>query len=676
MLLACVSAQDDFIPTFGNRPIDKLPKSHHAEAEDYRGWNDPPPPDRFELALHMKDLFRIGDAGMERLVVVEARCPEGEEGATELVLTGIRAGETWRTQVTWLGTNQRMRPYWLPLTSDGAARLTLARGDARLAERRARLSDDAPPILIAAEPVRPIPAVDAGYALLGANEMVVQPGGSIDIRWATSPHFVGRGTVNVLADEQGRESLLATRDWAGGDGPVSLSLRVRAPEQPGDHALRITARRGDELVTEERFTLHVADRPDIEFGARYAELTYTLPVTTADGERPWDSLWTDPAKRDVVVSFPGTDARFTFWRGTNYVACWALPEAWLTYEWLEAEPDFHGAVGCVEPLQDKNCESSKVEVMRSSPARAVVRWQYDLVDLELKNIRDEHAEEVFTFYPDGIGTRYLRGFYESGWHETQEFIVINRPGRTPSQALDPQAVTFLSPDGERQDPVWPKPGFSVDGWPQVISVINLGSDRGQKPFMVTPGAPYQAKVWADPFVDKPELFNCYPHWPVTRGMETSWLEDPADFRRPTHTNLVNLVSDPVRQTGEEKDFLWLIGLADRPGDALAAARCWLRPGSIEREGADEPDVYDQQERAYVIQAEGRIETLEFTLVPEDGVPVVNPAFIVRGWAWDCEGSVDGAEEVRAEREAGSLEVWARGTFSTPTRVTLRRAEQR
>lgn len=296
-----------------------------------------------------------------------------------------------------------------------------------------------------------------------------------------------------------------------------------------------------------------------------------------------------------------------------------------------------------------------------------------MADLEVKIIRDERAEEIFTLYPDGVGTRYMRGFYQSGWHENQEFIVVNRPGRWPSMALDPQAITFLSPEGERQAPVWPKPGFSLRGWPQVISVINLGN--GPRPFMVTPEAPTSTKVWAEPYVDKPDLFNSYPHWPVTRGMRTSWLDAPADFERPTHSNVANLVNSPIEETEEEKDFLWLIGMGRSEQEILDVSRCWLEPGEIVAGQNVEAAGYSQIERAYVLQVKDSRQACEFTLVPAADTPVVNPAFIIEGWRGRADVSVAGAEEVQVGQERGNgdgakLVVWARGRLTGRTEVKI------
>jgi len=680
--------------TYGNRPIDKLPKSHYARPEDETDWAEPPLPSDHGLALHPKDLFRIGEGGLERLCVVEAWAPEttGQGAGYGLSLVERPDGVRWQTSPDWLGPNRRMRPYWLPVGSGGRQYLELAGPGGRggmpaAAAAECDLADGAPEALIEAEPATSPHEADAGLALLSSDELLAVRGETLRLRVAVRPDDLTSGVsaslqpphlrVAVRPDDLTSEvsaSLqpphLAPRTLARRPVHGMRALRLDTARWPGSPCeLTVQVRAGDDILAERRLRVHLLEAlPQIAFGARYADLRYTLPVTDGDTQRSWDDLWGGSGKRDVVVSFPGSDARFVFWRGASYVGCWALPEAWLTYEWLEAEPYFYGAVDCVEPIMDKDCRYSRAEIVASTPARTVVKWSYALMDFEQKIIRDEHAEEIFTFYPDGIGTRLLRGSYRSGWHETQEFIVINRPGRRPSQALDPQAITFLSPSGERQAPVWPKPGFSLDGWPQVISIVRLGN--GPFPFMVTPDAPSQVKVWADPHLDKPDLFNCYPHWPVTRGMLTSWLTDPADFARPTHCNLANLVSAPIRDTPDEKDFVWLIGVSAEEQQALDAARCWLKPGRIEPlEGLASAE-YRQVERAYVLRPADGARALRFTLVPDDGAPIVNPAFVIEGWEGPADLRMAGAESVTHGRERGKLVVSIEGRVRQRTEVEV------
>ncbi|HCU37702.1 MAG TPA: hypothetical protein DGT21_20385 [Armatimonadetes bacterium] len=304
-----------------------------------------------------------------------------------------------------------------------------------------------------------------------------------------------------------------------------------------------------------------------------------------------------------------------------------------------------------------------------------MKWSYALTDFACKIINNEHAEEVFTLYPDGVGTRYLRGYYGSGWHENQEFIVINRPGRRASDALHAQAVTFHSPDGRSQAPEWPRPGLSLTGWPQVISVVNLGN--GPRPFMVTPNAPTQVKVWAEPYLDKPDVFNSYPHWPVTRGMLTSWLDDPALFANPTHSNLANLVNDPVESTTTRKDFLWLIGMEHTPfpdeaTEARTCGGCWLEPGDLRVISGATYTGYSQQERAYMLTADAGAESCRLELFPAAGVPVRNPAFVVKGWGGSSSVTVPGATRIHTGREGDAFVVFVEGTFAGPTAVSIAR----
>jgi len=669
--IACAQTTNTY--TYGNRPIDLLPKSETARPEESHNWDDPDPATAFELALHAKDLFRVGAAGLERLCVMEARRPEADRGPLSLALT---AGATvlWRDSGDWIGPNQRMRPYWLPARRDLQAALVLSEGTQIRATASAPLGHGAPAALIELAASPDVSAVDAGFALLSASELAVTREATLSLRVA-------------LARPPANPARIELRDTAGGRLHRSWSLPAQcladtftfslrdlpasALSAGGELRLTCEALSATRSLARQDVVLRLADTPaPVQFGARTADLRYTLPIADGDVEHTWDELWGGRNQRDVVVTFPGSTARFVLWRGASYVPCWALPEAWLTTEWLEAEPYFFGADDCVEPLQDRDCRYARAEISSSTPARTVVVWRYALTDFQGRIIRDEHAEETFTFYPDAVGTRFLRGFYVDGWHENQEFIVVNRPGRRASQALSPQALTFYNLKGDCQKPIWPKPGFSLEGWPEVITLVNLGA--GPRPFMVAPDAPQQVKVWAKPYVDKLDIFNSYPHWPVTRGMRTSWLDDPRQFARPTHSNLVNLVNRPVREMETEKDWMWLIGVAERDEDALAAARSWLQSGVITPDPGLASAAYDQAQRAYVLQTGESAAVCEFTLTPPPGGALTNPAFVIKGWTGPVQVSVPGAVEVLIGQEPGQLVVFARGRFAQPVRIKVSR----
>jgi hypothetical protein len=678
VLLACLglTAQEDATVdgtayTYGNRPIDKLPKSRYARPESALEFGEPECPAEGELRLHLKEAFRVGPAGIERLCVVEAREPLVNHGDLVLCLRLPDGTTAWEAPADWLGSNRRLRAFWLPVRRGVAASLALRTGEAILTEVPAPLAEGAPVVLfrVAAPAAGPL-AVDAGLALLPAHHTVVTRGAPALVEVATAggsaePLEVVVSAVGTSAPAQPLSRLAI----APAEPPVARRLEVATAGIPGAAvALRAVASCAGQTVAQQAFVVHLADPlPEAAFGARTTDLRYLEPVKDGEQERSWDDLWRNSDRRDVVVSFPGRPYRLVFWRGTSYVPCWTLPEAWLCYEWLEAEPYFFGAVDCVEPIMDKACRHSQAEITHSTPARTVVTWRYALTDFTGKVIRDERAEEVWTLYPDGVGTRHLRGFYRDGWHETQEFILINRPGCRPSAALDPQAMTFLNTHGAVERPHWPKPGIAADDWPDLVAVVNLGA--GPKPFQVAPEPPSSIKVWADPYLDKPDLFNSYPHWPVTRGMLTSWLGDPAQFNQPTHSNLVNLVNAPQESSDTVKEWVWLVGMADTPEDAVAAGACWLKPAALEEAAGVTASGFDQASRGYQLRLAQGSRSAEFALVPQAGTPVVNPAFVVAGWPGPARVSAPGADEVRIGNEGDCLVVWLRGRFSQ--RLALR-----
>jgi len=651
--------------TYGNRPIDLLPKSHYAQPESTPDLGEADGPVQGELRLHLKQAFRVGTAGIERLCVIEARQPAELPGAAGLRLRLADGTVPWEQPADWMGANRRLRAAWLPVRRGPPATLGLTDGDRGLLQAPAPLADDAPVVLarLVAPADAPL-AVDAGYALVPGDSVIMPRGAPADLDVASVGGFGGPLRIDVQdATDAAAPRTVQQIEFGSGGPPYVRRIQVPTTGVRGPRLLlHLKALCTGQVVAEQTLSLFLADRPpEASFGARTADLRYAEPVKDGDSERPWDQLWGGSGLRDVVVSFPGKPYRLVLWRGTSYVPCWALPEAWLCYEWLEAEPYFHGAVDCVEPIMDKACRYSRAEIAYSSPARAVVTWRYALTDFAGKVIRDEHAEEVWTLYPDGVGTRSLRAFYQDGWHETQEFILINRPGCRPSAALDPQALALFSTRGDVERPCWPRPGFSVEGWPDLVAMVNLGA--GPKPFQVAPEPPSAIKVWADPYLDKPDLFNSYPHWPVSRGMVTSWLTDAAQFSLPTHTNLVNLVDSPVASSDEAKEWVWLVGMAETPQDAVTAAACWLKPASVEAVAGVAEGAFDPTGRAYEIRPAQGSTAVHFALLPQAGVPVLNPAFVVDAWTGPAHVEVPGDPEVQTGREGDRLVIWLRGRFA-------------
>jgi hypothetical protein len=280
--------------TYGNRPIDLLPKSETAQPEGARGWDDPPPATAFELALHTKDLFRVGATGLERLCLIEARRPEAARGALSLALTAGGA-VLWRESGDWIGPDQRMRPYWLPVRRDLRTTLVLSEGPAIRATASVSLGRGAPAALIEAAASPEAPAVDAGFALLPAAELATTRAGMLSLRLALARPSVSPVCLELRGDGDGR----LCRAWSLPAGHLTdtFTFRLRelplAATSPGS-TLRLTcaARSATRSLARQEITLRFADAPaPVTFGARPADLRYTLPISDGDREHTWDELW-------------------------------------------------------------------------------------------------------------------------------------------------------------------------------------------------------------------------------------------------------------------------------------------------------------------------------------------------------------------------------------------------
>ncbi len=676
---ACQAQDDDFFdnPPFGEREIDKLPKSKWALSQERRSWNEPATGHEFHLALYPKDTYRCGATCLEQLCVIEAWCPEDESGPATLVLSDHMGAELWREEADWLWSNQRMRARWLPVWRGRPGHLSMQREGETLAACEANL-DSGLGGWFEVQAEQPVDPINAGIALV-PKWITLAEDSEVRVAFTTSLPPVAELAVTAEFTSAGGAARPPSGWRQGSQNGARVEFAMDADE-PG--TLTVTAQdAGRELASLTHTILPVKTRPPESFGARKQRLDYLAQVRIGEDEwAPWEEVWQGQKQTDVVTDFPGRPVHLVFWRGCSYVPCWAFGDAWLTHEWLEAEPDFYGAEDCVEPLMDKDCTYSNAEIAASTPARAVVRWTYRLVDLNVKWVREEHAEEIYTIYPDGIGTRRLLAFIQPGWHENQEFIAINRPGARPWEALDFEAMTFLSTAGDREEVNWPLPRLDVDRWPDIIARVNMRN--APDVFQVSNDDYPTIKTWGEPYVDdpepdrhrKPDIFNWYPHWPVTRNMRTSWVDDPARCaRQPTHSNLVNIVDTYLEKHDDCTEWLWLIGVAPEDEERLrAVAANWLRPGELRvLSGGLEPDGYSQRDRAWRLRAPAPARRARLRLTAPEGHALVNPAVIIEGWQGGAEVETrPPADRVCIGREGDALVIWIEGTFARRLRLRV------
>jgi hypothetical protein len=427
------------------------------------------------------------------------------------------------------------------------------------------------------------------------------------------------------------------------------------------------------------------------FGAFYTHLSYF---------DAWDRRWRVGAHPDVVVRFEDEDYRFVFWRGTNYIPCWATGEGiWYTNEFNETWG--HGATGCAEPMSDKHCAFSHVRILETSAARAVIHWRYALVDVTGTRPRKDPvtgwtdwSDEVYVIYPDGTGTRTitLHSSQPLDPHEFQETIVVLSPGQRPEDVIEPEALTMANMAGEEHVYSW------VGGCPAVIdrpdraNIQRIGVKSPTKPFVVVSDGHCLKRdltrsdrpvfpVYREE-IRPPQLFPWWNHWPTAELPSDGRYAQAAD--RAAHSSLLTGMEwEDYEVTPTSRTRVMLHGLTRlAAGDLAPLARSWLRPPALRPVSAGlRSEGYDQRERAYRLRLEPGAETpLRLTLDATPGAPLVNVALLVADWAGDADlqPTVDGAAlaqaDVRIALHPGlsgdTLVVWLRLSREAATEIVL------
>jgi hypothetical protein len=431
------------------------------------------------------------------------------------------------------------------------------------------------------------------------------------------------------------------------------------------------------------------------FGAYYATLRFS---------DTWDRPRRIGPASDVVVRFEQSPMRLVFWQGHNYVPAWVTENGkWYTDEFMEAygKPQCPDGEDC-EPMSDKQERYSHVRILESTPARAVVHWRYALSETE--NYKAAYADpltgwfdwadEYWTVYPDGVAIR-KQVLWTShpdgsrpgdkvgpGPHEFQESIILNGPGQWPEDNINFDALTLANMRGQTAVYTWqekPRDRFDFPHGPNSftepkdanIQRVNLKSEW--KPFQV---APLPALFTAYNGEKTLSSFEWWNHWPVAQ-IDSSGRPALAPDRA-SHTSLSHIYWPSAAAEGETITKLLMAGLTRRPAAALAPlAKSWLNPPAISADGL-RSEGYRQEERAYSLTREGAAGKASITLQGSADSPVVNPAFVVRGWSGRARVLVNGKPAGRTgtiERLEGSdLIVWIELESVQPVRIEIEPAQ--
>jgi len=398
------------------------------------------------------------------------------------------------------------------------------------------------------------------------------------------------------------------------------------------------------------------------FGAMYTSLAY---------DPPWDRLRRIGADSDVIVRFEQSAMRLVFWQGTNYIPAWVTQNGkWYTDEFLETWGAGCPGAGDCEPMSDKQGRYSRVSILASSPARAIIHWRYSLA--EARNYVGAYADplsgwtdwadEYWTVYPDGVAVRRqeLRSSAVDKPHEWQETIIINGPGQRPEDNIDPDALTLANMSGQSHTYHWePKTDHSFTP-PNGPSALNEPKDANiQVVHLKSKENPFQI-VWPrelghDTYNDEPSfsMFEWWNHWPVAQVGSSGRPAVAPD--RASHTSLSHIFWAPYAHSADSETKLLLCGLTTQAAaDLVPLAKSWLSPPpvTVQQGDADRVD-YDPAQRAFVVHRRpaAKNESLKLAVSASHDAPLLDPAFEIENWNGPARimVTVGGAKSTRAAR---------------------------
>lgn len=383
--------------------------------------------------------------------------------------------------------------------------------------------------------------------------------------------------------------------------------------------------------------------PAPRFGAVYATLHY---------EDTWDHLRRMGPDSDVVVRFDQSPIRLVFWQGTNYIPAWVTEnDKWYTDEFVETWGNDACAPGWdCEPMSDKQSRYSRVSILESNDARAVIHWRY--ADTEVEQYAGAFPDpdtgwfhwidEYWTVYPDGIAIRkqVLHEGSASLPHEWQETIVLHQPGMRPEDDINWDALTLENMQGETKTYTWrPKTtgefspatgptGVTGPDHPN-IQIVNLKS--AWKPFQITTGLDASADIYGNE--DTYFAFECWNHWPVAQIASSDRPCVAND--RASHSSLSHLYWKMYSEDANNETKILMDGLTQRTAaELLPLARSWIAPPAMHLTGEGyRNDGYDPTQRAWLVTKVSRDAAahLQLTLVASDASPVFDPALVIRNW---------------------------------------------
>jgi len=331
----------------------------------------------------------------------------------------------------------------------------------------------------------------------------------------------------------------------------------------------------------------------------------------------------------------------------------------------------------------------------------VVHWRYAPVDVRYNHPFidpltgwGDWVDEYYTIYPDAVGVRKITVHTTRPdlWTEFQESIVVNQPGTMPDENIELGAVSLANMKGESKTYYWTRDGGpEFDEGPARANILKINLKGSLKPFaLVAPPEEDGILITSYEGHGRGSHFNFWNHWPVSQAASDGRMARSA--ANPSHSSLCH-IGLPGNATAEWKPYatgkkwrtkIMLHGMTNKPSDDLVPlAKSWLQPTKLKLAGgAYESKGYDPTQRAYVLVCRdaGKASEVTFELAANEEQPVVNPAFVIKGWG-PAEASIriNGGEATRSKdfqtgqsRTADGIDliVWIRVESTKPITVGL------
>jgi hypothetical protein len=287
-------------------------------------------------------------------------------------------------------------------------------------------------------------------------------------------------------------------------------------------------------------------------------------------------------------------------------------------------------------------------------------------------------------------------------HDWVEQIVVLPPGKFPEDVIEKESVSLVNMAGNVQGYTWDKELEIPMSEPAGANISYVHLKSTYRPFFIISPDPVETVegTWDSPYFRTyashmagaeyrpdpvPSAYGWWNHWPVAQiPGDGRWVITPD---RPSHFNLTTFVQwKDYEYTDRKRTRIMLQGMTDKDADQLLPlARSWLHaPDMLITSGAYTGGIYDQSERAYLLEAKdpATMSPCSFILEASEESPLVNPAIIIKNWgSQPASCTINGnpladgedfRQGIRKGKDGEDLILWFKLEEEKPVNITLKK----